>query len=209
MLFFLFIGAYEYLLKKANQRDIDVSRLFIYYNARVKKNDSDEDIDDTGSSIKCAIEALEESGVCLESIWPFDLENVNECPSDEAYEVAENNKIVDALRINIKLDEMKLCLAQGYPFVFGVKLYKSFDKARKKGIVPMPSSDEQSRSSHGRYVLSQREILIHLYILRHAMLAVGYSDRSKSFIVRNSWGTKWVSMRLYFMTIFISTFIKG
>ena len=27
----------------------------------------------------------------------------------------------------------------------------------------------------------------------HAMLAVGYSDRSQSFIVRNSWGEDWVT----------------
>jgi C1A family cysteine protease len=26
----------------------------------------------------------------------------------------------------------------------------------------------------------------------HAMLAVGYSDESKAFIVRNSWGEDWV-----------------
>jgi C1A family cysteine protease len=30
----------------------------------------------------------------------------------------------------------------------------------------------------------------------HAMLAVGYSDESKCFIVRNSWGEKWVSLAL-------------
>ena len=26
----------------------------------------------------------------------------------------------------------------------------------------------------------------------HALLAVGYSDRSRSFIARNSWGENWV-----------------
>ena len=26
----------------------------------------------------------------------------------------------------------------------------------------------------------------------HALLAVGYSDQSKAFIVRNSWGENWV-----------------
>ncbi len=29
------------------------------------------------------------------------------------------------------------------------------------------------------------------------MLAVGYSDLSKSFIVRNSWGADWVNEYLY------------
>ena len=29
----------------------------------------------------------------------------------------------------------------------------------------------------------------------HALLAVGYSDQSQAFIVRNSWGENWVSKR--------------
>jgi C1A family cysteine protease len=29
------------------------------------------------------------------------------------------------------------------------------------------------------------------------MLAVGYSDQSKAFIVRNSWGTEWVNQYLF------------
>ena len=35
---------------------------------------------------------------------------------------------------------------------------------------------------------------------RHAMLAVGYSDHSQAFIVRNSWGTDWVN-RIFFLKI--------
>ncbi len=30
----------------------------------------------------------------------------------------------------------------------------------------------------------------------HCMVAVGYSDQSKAFIVRNSWGAEWVNERL-------------
>ncbi|CAF1035165.1 unnamed protein product [Rotaria magnacalcarata] len=170
-----FAGAYEYLLKKTSGCHIDVSRLFIYYNARVKDEESDDNIDDSGCTVTSAIEALEEFGTCLESIWPYYTKRVNKCPSDAAFEEAENNKIVDALQININLDEMKSCLAQGFPFVFGLELYKSFDKADEKGIVPMPKSRETKRESHGS----------------HAMLAVGYNDRAKSFIVRNSWGDDW------------------
>jgi C1A family cysteine protease len=29
------------------------------------------------------------------------------------------------------------------------------------------------------------------------MLVVGYSDQSKAFIVRNSWGTDWVNQSLF------------
>jgi hypothetical protein len=77
---------------------------------------------------------------------------VNKCPNDEAYQAAENNKIVDALQLKIDLYEMKSCLAQGYPFVFGLELYNSFDRANKKGFVPMPKVADNNREEHGRFV---------------------------------------------------------
>ncbi|CAF3373550.1 unnamed protein product [Rotaria socialis] len=167
-------GAYEYLLKKKNGQDIDVSRLFIYYNARAS-NDESGDMTDSGCSMTEAIQALEQYGVCLESIWPYDIANVNVRPSQEAYQRADEFKITEALKVEIDINQMKSCLAQGFPFAFGLKLFASFDKAAKSGVVPMPDGNEQNRESHGS----------------HALLAVGYSDQSNSFIVRNSWGKYW------------------
>ncbi|CAF1433007.1 unnamed protein product [Rotaria sp. Silwood1] len=167
-------GAYEYLAKKSNGINIDVSRLFIYYNARVKGNYS-ESIEDTGCSMTDAIEALEELGTCLESIWPYDISNVNTRPSDQAFQQAKKYTINEAFRVDLVLNEMKSCLAQGFPFGFGIQLFNSFDNARKTGVVPMPDPSESSRESHGS----------------HAMLAVGYNDQSRAFIVRNSWGEEW------------------
>ncbi|CAF3041110.1 unnamed protein product [Rotaria sp. Silwood2] len=106
---------------------------------------------DKGSRISFAIQALKEFGTCLESIW-----QINKRPSDEAYEAAQDHKIIDALKVNIDLNEMKTCLAQGYPFVFDLKTFGLYEKGKKKVL--------------------------------HVMLAVGYIDRMKSFIVRNSWG---------------------
>lgn len=138
------------MLKQANNREIDVSRLFIYYNARYLDEESEEDISDSGCTVTSAIEGLEEYGTCLESVWPYRTKRVNKCPKDDAYGAAENHKITDALQVKISLHEMKSCLAQGLPFVFGLELYKSFDKAAKKGIVPAPKQGELNRSSHGR-----------------------------------------------------------
>jgi hypothetical protein len=151
-LYFEFLGAYEYLLRKTSGYNIDVSRLFIYYNARVKDDESDENIVDSGCSITSAIEALEEFGTCLESIWPYRVKHVNRCPTDEAYTAAKNSRILDALQVKIDLHEMKSCLAQGFPFIFGLVLYKSFDQADKKGVVPMPKDAEKKRTTHGKYV---------------------------------------------------------
>jgi hypothetical protein len=146
---YLILGAYEYLTKKANGRNTDVSRLFIYYNARAKANNSDS-VEDSGCSMTDAIEALEEFGTCLESIWPYDISNVNTRPDDQAYQQAEGHKIREALQVNLNLDEMKSCLAQGFPIAFGLKLFTSFDQAREAGVVPMPNVSDGTRQSDGR-----------------------------------------------------------
>ncbi|CAF3376785.1 unnamed protein product [Rotaria sp. Silwood1] len=134
-------GAYEYLTKKHNGRNTDVSRLFIYYNARAK-NKKFGSVTDSGCSMESAIEALEEFGTCLESIWTYDISKVNTRPNDQAYRDAKNHTISEAFKVDIDLFEMKSCLAQGYPFAFGLRLYSSFDKAAETGLVPMPNALE-------------------------------------------------------------------
>jgi hypothetical protein len=99
-----------------------------------------------------AIEALEEFGTCLESHWPYDISRVNTRPNESAYQEAINHKITEALRIDINLHEMKSCLAQGFPFAFGLKLYTSFDQASKSGVVPMPKTWDNGRLSHARFI---------------------------------------------------------
>lgn len=123
------------------------------------------------------IETLEEFGVCPESHWPYDIHQLNQSPDQRAFDEAQQLKITEALQLDLDLTQMKSCLAQGFPFAFGLSLFTSFDLAAKSGVVPLPDQHETSREAHGS----------------HAMLAVGYSDQSNSFIVRNSWGKFWVN----------------
>lgn len=143
-------GAYEYLNHKSTERPIDVSRLFIYYNSRLKGLKGNEKIADKGSAIQHAIESLEESGVCLESLWPYDIKKVNTKPKQQCYTEAADYTITEALQVDVDVYEMKSCLAQGFPIIVSLNLFKSFDKARQKGVVPLPRSDEISRQTHGR-----------------------------------------------------------
>jgi hypothetical protein len=167
-------GAYEYLMKRyLGQSAYDVSRMFIYYNARTLEDDSR--VEDEGSFICDAIEGLKQYGACSEESWPFDEESVNEEPDEDAYEEASQFLIEDTAIVTADLQDWKQVLAEGYPIIFGISLFNSFDKQRKPGLVPMPSDKESSRESHGG----------------HAMLCVGYSDHDQVFIVRNSWGPKW------------------
>ncbi len=167
-------GAYEYLVKRhLGEEAYDVSRLFIYYNARAAEGS--DSIEDEGSVLQCVIDSLKEHGACSEETWPFDPEAVNEEPAEEAYEEARQFLIEDTDLVPTELEAWKTALAAGHPVIFGVKLFGSFDKQKKAGLVPMPSPVESGRESHGG----------------HAMLCVGYSDPDQIFIVRNSWGPEW------------------
>ncbi|HEY9655280.1 MAG TPA: C1 family peptidase [Crinalium sp.] len=163
-------GAYEYLAKRIKGSAHDVSRLFIYYNAR----ELDGAIDaDEGTYLRSCIKVLKKYGTCAEATWPFDLERIFEPPHESAYTEATNFLIEDAYRVDIDLDAMRQCLADGYPFTFGLHLFSSFQKAGSKGLVPMPEPETEQHDGG------------------HAMLCVGYSDSDKVFIVRNSWGEGW------------------
>ena len=67
LLLLLFIRAYEYIIKKTHGTSVDVSRLFIYYNGRVKATKLPI-VTDSGCSMTNAIEALEQFGTCVESV---------------------------------------------------------------------------------------------------------------------------------------------
>ena len=100
-------------------------------------------------------------------------------PSASCYKEALKHIITSYNRI-MTLDEMRACLAEGFPFVFGFTVYESFEtqKVAQTGVVNMPKSGEKQVGGH-------------------AVLAVGYKDSAKRFIVRNSWSDKW-GMKGYF-----------
>ncbi|MDX1904479.1 MAG: C1 family peptidase [Thermonemataceae bacterium] len=168
-----FAGAYEYLAKRTLGDSGDVSRLFIYYNARYMEETQEEDC---GSVMAHAIEGLKNYGACAEDVWPNNQEMITEEPPEEAYEHASQFTIEEAEFIETDLDLWRHTLAEGYPIAFALNTFDSFDEAtRNRGKVPMPKKSDNIRETHGW----------------HAMLCVGYSDKDRMFIVRNSWGNSW------------------
>ena len=166
-------GAYEYLVKRHQDEPKNISRLFLYYNARYVSDP--ESIEDEGSAISDAIEGLKQYGACEEPTWDFDVENVNEEPDQDSYDEGGQFLVESAKQVPVDLDSWRTALADGQPIIFGLKLFGSFGQFRSPGHIAAPTKGESSRESHGA----------------HAMLCVGYSDPDEVFIVRNSWGSDW------------------
>ncbi|HWT98230.1 MAG TPA: C1 family peptidase [Terriglobales bacterium] len=172
-------GAFEFdrMKQRIGRKDYVPSRLFIYYNERVIEGTVSSD---SGAQIRDGIKSISKQGVCSETTWPYDISAFATKPSAAAYAEGTKNQALAYSRVVRSLPQMKGCLASGFPFVFGFTVYESFESATvaSTGVVDMPKPKEQ-------------------VVGGHAVVAVGYDDKSERFIVRNSWGRKW-GMRGYF-----------
>ena len=164
------VGALEFLELKSHARFADLSRLFIYYNERVIEHSVRSD---AGAQIRDGVKSLAKQGVCTEVRWPYKIAKFASKPGAACYSEAQHHRITSYHRI-LTIDEMRACLAEGFPFVFGFTVYESFESQHvaQTGVVNMPQQTERAVGGH-------------------AVLAVGYDDAQRRFIVRNSWGSGW------------------
>jgi len=166
------VGALEFLERKADpeKNPIDLSRLFIYYNERVIEHTTKQD---SGAMLRDGIKCLAKQGVCSENQWPYVIKQFAKKPPPACYAQAKAHTI-DSYQRLMTLEEMRACLADAYPFVFGFTAYESFESATvaKSGTLNLPKKSERA-------------------IGGHAVCAVGYDDELQRFIVRNSWGVDW------------------
>jgi C1A family cysteine protease len=164
-------AAFEFDLLKQGLSDFMPSRLFIYYNERVILGTVDSD---SGAMIRDGIKSVRKQGVCPEDDWKYDIERFTEKPPASCYESALDNQALAYQRIPQTLNQMRGCLAHGFPFVFGFTVYESFEspEVARTGEAPLPGAGEAVLGGH-------------------AVLAVGYDDAAARFTVRNSWGPDW------------------
>ncbi|MXO91965.1 C1 family peptidase [Pontixanthobacter aquaemixtae] len=161
------VGAVELLQKKAGQNDQDLSRLFLYYNARKV---GDRETKDEGTYIHHGMAALMAHGVCEERMWPFQQVAVNQVPTQACYQNATHYEAIQFART--PGGSAIAALAQELPVAFGIVLPgECYAVAAQTGIIPPPEVLPVTSPPSG-----------------HAMLIVGYDLEEKYFIVRNSWG---------------------
>lgn len=183
-------AAVQFDRHKAKQKpDFVPSRLFIYYNERAIENSVHYD---AGASIRDGIKSVAKQGVCPETEWPYsDIAPPNEnapfpadAPAGEkppaaCYAEAKKYTANLYLRVQQSLTQLKGCLAEGYPFVFGFTVYKNW-YSDPTTVMPLPPAHDHP-------------------IGGHAVLAVGYDDAKQCFIFRNSWGTGYGAKGYFYM----------
>lgn len=173
-------GALEYMYRRWANKVLDVSRLFIDFNARLANIDWSEkrhlliNPADPNASFdtnrKAALRGVQQYGFCVESLWPYDESLFMKPPSKRVYDEAASRSIVP-LKVPINVDSVRTCLAHQIPVLVGIIL--STDEAdHNHGWIQVPAVPPDDGF--------------------HACLVVGYDDRTQHFIVRNSWGSDWV-----------------
>ncbi|HUK14492.1 MAG TPA: C1 family peptidase [Thermoanaerobaculaceae bacterium] len=184
-------GAIQFDRRLAREKpDFVPSRLFIYFNERAMEHTIPLD---NGAQLRDGIKSVAKQGCCPEKLWPYNPVPADpnthlfppnapetKTPSAVCYKVAAECQVISYHRVQQSLWQMKGCLAEGFPFVFGFRVYDSLWDAtgKPKSIVPLPTGNDQPDGGH-------------------AVLAVGYDDSTGRFMIRNSWG-KTVQEQGYF-----------
>ena len=152
------------------------SRLFLYYNTRrlwgQETNNSAVTIPDT-------IRAINAWGICSEDLWPYNEAKFNQKPNAKAHANADAEThnhgppVVEILKTEA---EFKESLDNNKPVIFILSVYeRCFTEAEKTGTLP-PLNEKELLSKHDNL---------------HAVVAVDYNDKTREFLILNSYGPKW------------------
>jgi C1A family cysteine protease len=150
----------------------DLSRLFVYYNARVYANQAGGDF---GCQPRNAVKGIAQFGAPSEMFWPYSTAVLTMKPDMNAYATAQ------PLRSRIKsyqsitsLAAMKSSLDLGLPVMFALMVPDTFvSRTKYDGFLPMWNTSNK-------------------WLGGHAVVACGYDVFTPNTILcRNSFGSTW------------------
>jgi C1A family cysteine protease len=172
-------SAMEVILKREN-RLTEISRLFIYYQARLLEGTVRYD---AGAYLRDCIKACNKIGAPAESLWKYDQRLYRNNPTAKAYTDASKRRVIKYERC-ADFTAVKNAIAGGNPVVAGFMVYSSFmtKSVSKTGMMPYPNIRSE-RSLGG-----------------HAVCLVGFDDATGRFIAKNSWGTGWGDKGYFYLT---------
>lgn len=171
-------SAMEIILKR-QRREIELSRLFIYYHARLLINTVNWD---SGAYLRDAVKSVNKWGASNEKLWRYNIREYKTRPSVIAYEDARGRRATEYRRC-LNAADIRNALSEGHPVVIGFLVYTSFMSAStaKRGIMVYPDT--------------RREAMLG----GHAVCLVGYDSGKSVFIAKNSWGSEWGERGYFYM----------
>jgi uncharacterized caspase-like protein len=181
-------GGLEFSRRRQGAEVFTPSRLFIYYVAREAVGTQG---DDAGATYREALRAVNRYGAPPEAEWPYLTEKFAQRPPRRVYQEATRHAAIAYKRVRGQPEQVKACLAEGYPVLLGFPVYNSFlsSQVAQTGRVPVPDDNES-------------------LVGGHAVMIVGYDDSEEAFIVRNSWGKGWGADGFFFLP-YAYTFARG
>lgn len=149
----------------------DLSRLFVYWNARALANQTGYD---AGCQPRNAAKGIATFGAPPEFYWPYDTTKILVKPPAEAFAAGiDITKRIKAYQSVTTLSALKSALDQGLPVMFGFMVPDTFVSVTQyNGVQP-------DRTSTTRW------------LGRHAAVAVGYDDATQTVLCRNTYGPNW------------------
>ena len=169
------IGGAVWYLALVGGEAFEPSRLFTYYNEEsMEEKRRHGVVHDAPVFMYEGIASIKRFGVPSESLWSYDDAHFEKRPPPDVYAAARKHDPIHDRKVDLELEPMKACLAEGYPLTIGIRLYPGCDAVSTAATGQFPLPDKSGHPIGG-----------------HALLLVGYDDTHSSFIVRNSWGKKW------------------
>ena len=97
--------------------------------------------------------------------------NLTQLPTNAQIAKAKKFRISQGWKRIPSVHSMRKALSEGKPVVFAMMIHDNMSEA-VNGVIPMPTATSQPVGGH-------------------AIVAVGYDNARRHFIIRNSWGTSW------------------
>lgn len=149
-----------------------LARLYQYYNSRVLGGTPN---DDSGSSIRDAIQAMVRWGTCPENMWQYDIGRFRERPPEPCYTFGADRQVLEYMRVDQSLGELTGAIYEGHPVIYGMLIFQQFDQLPSHGMVELPRLGERPVGSHSGF-------------LNHYWT----DDRGQVwFTDKNTWGQGW------------------
>jgi C1A family cysteine protease len=169
-------GLREFLQAPKNEARAPLSALFLYYETRKLRHATETD---SGATITDAMKALAGSGIAPEATWGYDISKFAQVPSATAYNAAKATKLATGVQL-AGLEDVKKALMRHQPVVMGMRIYNTFRDVPANGLLPMPLPGD-------------------IMVGGHAVTVLGFDNKAKVLIVKNSFGTAWGDKGYFYM----------